>query len=251
MRVVANLATYPRRRDGVIETARRIAPQVDRLNLVLNEYDEAISELSSLGNIEQIIPAEDTKDTGKFLPAVGADDIVFLIDDDLIYPEDYVAMSLQRIEKYQKTSIVFGYHGSSYILPRFSLNSRHFKRWWTYDPARIAEYRRVIPFYRKRDKAFLVDQIGTGTGILRGNLMPSFEYMASSQSFVDVRLAKWCFEQGIPQVALPKADYWIQDHSYEETIYGDFTRHNPANVAEEIRGFAYKRPMVGRVYTPE
>lgn len=248
--IVANLATYPPRKEGVLDVVSVIAPQVDVLNVVLNEYDAPLDALDAYPNVAQHIPDADTKDTGKFLPDVDPEAVVFLIDDDLVYPADYVAAGMDGMAALGGGRVIYGFHGSTYHIPKFSLNTRELKRWWTYDPAKIAEYRQVISFYRGRRDPFRVDQIGTGTAIMRGDLLPPFDYMATSQSFVDVRLAKWAFEQGIAQVVLPKADHWIQERSYESTIYNEFTRRNPSHVADEIRSYAYKQPESGRVYRP-
>lgn len=248
--IVANLATYPPRRAHVIAVVRNLAAQVDRLNIVLNEYSEPLEELAAFSNVVQVVPPKDTKDTGKFLPVVDKDDTVFLVDDDLVYPKDYVAAGLAAIRGFPDTPHVFGYHGCTYRRPRPSLSRKRLRQWWTYDPARIAEYRKVIPFQSGRSKAYRVDQIGTGTAIVKGRDLPPFSYMESSQSFVDVRLAKWCFENGVVQVVLPKAAGWIQSVAFDQSIYIDFTRRNPSHVADEIRSYAYTQVGVGEVYQP-
>ena len=38
---------------------------------------------------------------------------------------------------------------------------------------------------------------------MRGADMPPFAYMADARMFVDVRLARWCFEQDIASSACP------------------------------------------------
>ena len=95
--IVANLATYPPRRDGLLKVVASLSPQVDRLNVVLNEYAGTVGELAAYGNVEQILPPADLKDTGKFWPDCRGAEFVFLVDDDILYPPDYVAQTLERI----------------------------------------------------------------------------------------------------------------------------------------------------------
>ena len=68
--IIANLATYPPRRENLLPVVQAIAPQVDQLNVVLNQYDAELPELVDIPNVKQIIPHEDTKDVGKFYPDV-------------------------------------------------------------------------------------------------------------------------------------------------------------------------------------
>jgi hypothetical protein len=128
--IVANLATYPPRRLHLIAVVGTIAPQVDRFNVVLNEYEELIPELNSFGNVRQVLPPEDLKDAGKFLPDTTGASHVFLVDDDLIYPSDFVAHTLASLAALPPGRFMGGYHGSIYQKPPFSLKPRHFKRWW-------------------------------------------------------------------------------------------------------------------------
>jgi hypothetical protein len=71
--------------------------------------------------------------------------------------------------------------------------------------------------------------------------------MNGSQKFVDVRLARWAFEQGITEVCLPREAGWLKPIRYEATIFDDFTRKNPPEVTREILTFAFKVPMRGTV----
>ena len=80
---------------------------------------------------------------------------------------------------------------------------------------------------------------------------PPYEFMRSSQKFVDVRLARWCFERGITRVSLPRQGAWIlpsdaEGVTFEETIVDDFTMQHHAHVAKEIRTFAFKESRVGQ-----
>lgn len=64
---------------------------MDVLNIVLNEYCIFSTWLKDFSNTQVILPDTDLKDAGKFYPGAHAEDITLLIDDDLIYPENYVA----------------------------------------------------------------------------------------------------------------------------------------------------------------
>lgn len=245
MTIVANMATYPPREAGMLETVARLAPQVDRLNVVLNEYPAEIDALAAYPNVAQILPEADTKDTGKFYPDVSGADYVLTVDDDLLFPEDFVTRTLELFAPYGR-GYVAAHHGSLYRRPRFSLVPRKFREWKGYSEERIADYRRVYNFYSARRHPVVVDQLATNALIMHASDFPPFDFMKSSQKFVDVRLARWCFERGIVPFVLPKEKNWIRPVRYEDTIYDGFTRTNPPEVSREIMTYAYRTPGRGR-----
>ena len=244
--IVANLATYPPRRENLENVVATISPQVDRLNIVLNQYDAVPPELGRYPNVFACIPDEDLKDVGKFQPDVRDAEYVFLIDDDIVYPPDYVAGSIQHLEALGLGNCMGGYHGSLYVKPSLRQLLRSPELLLTYKN-RVADFRSYgFGFFNALNEATVVDQIGTGTAILRGKDMPTFEYMRTSQRFVDVRLARWCFERGITPVCLPRVAHWLGALSNEESIYGSFTTSHPAHVNAEILYYAFKVKFRGR-----
>lgn len=238
--IIANLATYPPRSENLEKVVAVISPQVDRLNIVLNQYDALPDELKKYPNVFLFIPDEDLKDVGKFYPDVSDAKYVFLIDDDIIYPPDYVSATIARFEALALQNCMGGYHGSLYMRPRLGQLIRSPGLLFTYNK-RVADFRSgKFCLFDELETATVVDQIGSGTAILRGKDMPPFEYMRTSVKYVDVRLARWCFERGIIPVCLPRAAGWIGGVGFDETIYGGFTATNPSYVNTEILTYAFK-----------
>jgi hypothetical protein len=244
--IIANLATYPPRKSALQQIIPRLSNQVDKLNVILNEYTE-VPQWNLPPNVNFIIPPEDLKDCGKFYPRVASDDAVLLVDDDILYPPDYVAKTLDCLQKMPSPRYAVGYHGSFYRRPDAGFAATIFRRLQTvFDPALVNVERKVFYFKKKLDNPVLVDQLGTGTVAILGRYMPSFEYMKTSQKFVDVRLAKWFFEQRITPVCAPRQEDWLMPIEHEETIYEEFTLSSPDHVAHEIRSFSLRRPEVGK-----
>ncbi|WP_424832394.1 glycosyltransferase family A protein [Ruegeria sp.] len=261
--IIANLATYPKRQKFLRTVVEAIAPQVDRLNLVLNEFEAVPSELLGYGNIVPILPEEDTKDVGKFYPDVSGAEYVMLFDDDILYPPDYVAKTVSRFEALGNRTAIGSYHGSIYRRPEFN-NRRDrnnpggigmgvFGRLIEYPrelysyKTRLADFRDVFVFYKEQHAPIIVDQIASGVAILKARDFPPYSYMAGSQKFVDVRLARWAFERGLTGVTLPRESGWLRPLRYEETIFNDFTEKNPEHVNVEIKTFAGRVPHAGEV----
>jgi hypothetical protein len=251
--ILANLATYPPRAEFLTNVVDAVSPQVDRLNIVLNEYKDIPEFLSEYTNVNAIIPDHDTKDAGKFFPDSSEAEYVFLIDDDVVYPHDFVALSLDRMRALGAGRYVGGYHCSIYRRPAlFPISAKSLKanvRFWGW-PSHIARFRKFFTFGHTTSNPIYVDQVATGAAVMRAREMPPYEFMKTSQKFVDVRLARWCFEQGIMRVNLPREKSWLRQCDsegviFEETISEDFTQKHHKHVAQEIRSFAFKDGRVG------
>jgi hypothetical protein len=244
--IVANLATYPPRRDGMLDVVRALAPQVDRLNVVLNEYTDIPVELAALGTVHPVIPDENTMDVGKFYVGPDAGDIVMYVDDDIYPTADFVSTTVDRFQALGPGKWLGGYHGSLYVKPGLSKPLALMK----YSRRRIAAYRKVMACDAALDPAIVVDQIATNSAIIRGEDAPSYAYMRDSRRFVDVRLAKWCHERGITPVCLPRAAGWLKIGRYgAESIHNTFTSRHHQHVADEIWTYAFKVP--GRTEQPK
>jgi hypothetical protein len=242
--IAANLATYPPRRGRLPIVVAAVAPQVDRLNVVLNGYDAVPDELPRLEGVVPILPPEDTKDVGKFYPDTSGADTVLLIDDDLEYPADYVARTLAAFEALGAGRFCGGYHGTIYVRPKLRLSLRRIRRYFAYGPDQVMEHRKVFKFDAALAEPVLVDQIGSGTAVLRQADVPPYAFMRDAQMFADVRLARWCFENGIAAVCLPRPAGWLSEERFDERIY-EFTRQSPRQVAWEVSAFAFRNPRVG------
>lgn len=238
--IVANLATYPPRRQNLEKIVATISPQVERFNIVLNQYDEVPGELAKYPNVVAVIPEKDLKDVGKFYPDVRDAQYVLLVDDDIVYPHDYVLKTINRFEALPIQNCIGGYHGSLYLRPRLRQLIRYPSLFFTYNK-RVADFRSVgFHFSEELKLATVVDQLGSGAAILRGKDMPTFEYMRTSQKFVDVRLARWCFERGVTPVCLHRTANWLEELNFDESIHSGFTTKNSSCVSAEILAYAFK-----------
>lgn len=251
--ILANLATYPPRAAFLPNVVDAVSPQVDQLNIVLNEYEAVPEFLSQYKNVNAIIPDHDTKDAGKFYPDCSQAEYVFLIDDDIVYPIDFVTLSVARMQALEAGRYLGGYHCSIYRRPALrpiSVKSLKANIRFRVSPSHIARFRQVLNSGSGMSNSVFVDQVATNAAILSGRDMPPYEFMKTSQKFVDVRLARWCYEKGISRVSLPRKSGWLRPSasegvSFEETIFDDFTQKHHKNVAQEIMSFAFKDNRVG------
>jgi hypothetical protein len=250
--IVANLATYPARESTLVSVIESIIHQVDVLQIVLNQYHSIPRHLEPYHDkIRYYLPKFDMKDVGKFLPSVHDAEFVALIDDDIVYPDDYIQTCIDRMLDLDLGSAVVGYHGTIYRRPPFTYqdlfdinsvrNQFTFRRRWQKDS------RRVFHFMWPVERSLVVDQLGTGTVLLRAEQLPPLDYMLTSRRFVDVRFARWCYEKGSPMVCLERPERWFKQIEYSDTIFRSFTSMYPESVAQEICRFAMHPPRSGLI----
>ncbi len=223
MRAIGHIATYPGRIGNLPIMLESVAPQLDEVHVVLNQYSRREQrKLPRLANVHYLVPDEDLKDTGKFLRSAAADEYVFLMDDDLVFPSDYVATLIACHARLASPRVAIGVHGVTY--------SDLFEG--------AAPSRFVAKFDKALGRPILVNQLGTGCLMLRGDLMPPFEFIRSSQRFVDVRFARYCHENDIGMLCVARPADWVKDQQPEESIFESYTRIHHGEQLGEILQFA-------------
>lgn len=211
----AHLASFPPRASILMQTLATILPQVDRLYICLNDYDQIPQELGDDARIHAMIPDRDLKDAGKFAFTPQPDDIVFTIDDDILYPPDYVARTLRGFDEVDPARNLLGYQGGAWVMkPKLGRHG------W-----------RAFLFHRRAPAMIKADILGTGTACQLGRNMPELDQIVSAAGFVDQRHARlhsaagrhmWIMprEQDTLRSNMPDA---LRDTSLFETVQR--TRH--------------------------
>lgn len=219
--IIANMATYPDRQSSTLQVAlSSIAEQVDIVNLCLNQYMTTPEFLDGYDNVNAYIPDQDYKDVGKFLAPMKENDDVFYVDDDIVYPPDYVTYSSSIHEKYAKLSPIVGYHGTIYS---DVFDGHHASR-------------NVFSFRTRLHKARVVNQLGTGTVHCKGWQTPTADFMKGSERFVDVRFAIHAKNNNYPMICAPREAKWLHDQEPEDSIFEGFTKGWPISVIQEAQG---------------
>lgn len=118
--ITIGMASIPERETGMLRALEQLLPQCDHFDLYLNGYDK---------NFTVKLPVELTKGKltvfnetdigphGKLFMAHRTTGYFLTVDDDLIYPANYVTHIIQGIEKYNRGAYV-GYHGA--LLAQYS-----------------------------------------------------------------------------------------------------------------------------------
>lgn len=245
--ITGNMATFPARKNTLERAVHNIAQQVNTLNLCLNEYTEVPAWLDAYANVHAIIPQNDLKDLGKFMFDVGDQDDVFLLDDDLDYPDDYVQKTLQYRDRYGLQDHVVGYHGTIYRHPGIGDRIRTLLYRRTLAKPKPGQCKDLHAYHAKLERPRIVAQLGTGTVLTRGSLLAPLSYMLGADRRADVRFARWCLERGVAQVALPRMTGWIPNAENDEaSIWKTYTSQLPPDFVNEIDEFAFTIPSLGQ-----
>lgn len=244
--VYAFMATYPAREANLPQIVAAILPQCDVLDVYLNEYEHVPECL-----IHERIVVTMGKDTGGNLKDNGRfyncglypDGYHVFVDDDIIYPPDYVAKLTAGIRRFGYRAIV-GLHGTTYRAP-------------------LASYlrdRSVLPFYAKTPSAF-VDQLGTGTTAYHTSTFMADLAEFETEGVADLWFARLAAERGAPMLALAREKDWlVAMPEIGDTIFRQMQRDDSresALLAERLVPALRHGPragmaaMIGALYTPD
>ncbi len=244
--VTVFLATYPARRANLPAVVAALLPQCDTLQVYLNEYD-TVPDCLKHEKIRVTLgrdAAGDIKDNGKFFDvAAHPEGYHVFVDDDLIYPPDYVARLREGIRIFGYRAVV-GLHGTTYEEPLGS----------------YIKDRSVLPYYRESRHA-LVDQLGTGTAGYHTETFRIARSAFGAPGICDLWFARAAAEAGVPLVALERPARWLRSMDETgDTLFRQAERDDSAQtrllreqLAPALRaGRARPRMLdfLGALYTP-
>ena len=109
---ILNVASY-KRINSLIKTIESIYHQCDEINICLNNYDGDIPKQFLDEKINLIFTDNSKGDAFKFLNLENSDGYYLTIDDDLIYPPNYVEYMISNCKKYNNKKII-ALHGKNF-----------------------------------------------------------------------------------------------------------------------------------------
>lgn len=211
--VTVAMATIPERKEHMLAVVERLLPQCNRMCITLNRYTEVPRELHAWPKVTAVCAGpgqllEDRMAVGKFywMDTVGG--YYFTVDDDIIYPRDYIAHLTHKIERYERKAVV-GVHGL--IL---HLNG-------------VVPETGEIPDYRKHRHLFVfknglrrdtpVHAIGTATFSCHTSTLKaagfSWRDIAERPYSIDEQLARYCQRKRIPMLVTSRPQHWLCHNS--------------------------------------
>jgi len=208
--VVAAMASMPQRRPMMADAVASLLLQCDRVRVFLNGYPEVPEFLDHPRvDIRRSQDWDDKGDAGKFGWIDVADEPGYrvVVDDDLVFPPDFVRQSVATLRRYQDHAFV-GLHG---VLLRQPVTGY-------YDPA--SRYTFHFESAVQRDRT--VHVLGTGALCYHSSKLDLRWDDFAHRNMADMFVAVYAQQHGIPMVTFPRARNWVRQNKQEggfDTIY--------------------------------
>lgn len=223
--VYANMATIPQRISQLEVVVHSILPQVDQLNIYLNNFEE-VPWFLKRDKINIIMSQDegDRGDAGKFFWSDKVSGYYLTIDDDILYPADYVEKLKAGLDRRGKKCAV-GIHGEMY-----GNEIKH----WTKD-RKITHH-----FYYELAVDTPVCVLGTGCQLYHTDFIRVKPEDFKIPNMADVWFTLICDRQGIFRVALSHRRGWLNILPIPEkdTLWGKtlkFESENPDEITDEVK----------------
>lgn len=242
MKRIGMMATYPARKESLLECLRTILPQLDVLYLYANEYElsylvkttKEIAQICNTCKVKIIDPefgSGDVKDMGKFWALHSVSGYVFLLDDDFLYPPDYVSKHVFWINRHKKVSTV---HGRS-LKKRFPISNY-------FSDTKSLNWRRVL------EEPKIVDIAGTGT-VAFSTRDVKIKYPVSEAVMIhfmgkaDIWFSCQMNRFGMDIIAIPRKQDWLKQTTQSTKTVSLYVqnRHNTSFHCKKINELEWRK----------
>jgi len=194
--VIANLATTFERQDLLRPVIDTIIRQVDRVNIWLNSYPTVPLWILGEEKVTWYIDAQNSQACrGKFAFLDGYKGYYFTIDDDIIYPQDYVVKMIEAVERYDRKAIVC-VHADNVKQP--------FKNY--YDP----NSRDCFLFRSAMREDTVIDFPGTGTMAFHTDTIKFSMHDFQWPFMSDIWMGIIARRNNVPVIAVKRQANWLQ-----------------------------------------
>lgn len=216
-RVIVGLSSVPQREQALQRTLQSLVYQADEIHVYLDGYPHEPGFLSALTPapiVHRSKPGEALRDLGKFkaLQSLTQAAYVFTVDDDIVYPPDYVATLIRKVDSYQRKAIV-GLHGV--LIPEQPTGY-------------FTGYRKVFHYRRALECDKAVNLLGTGALAFHSSVFELQGFCPSHPGMADIDFAVACKQLRIPLVCVARHDGWLQDiaPAAGHTLYDEFKNND-------------------------
>ncbi len=205
--IVAGVASFKKRKEIFKTTIESILPQIDHLYAYLNRYDDVPDYLiHSKITVFRSQDYDDLSANGKiFILDKLHSCYFFALDDDILYPPDYVKRMISCLNKYNnKVGVVV--HGS--IFPKQV--KWYFERYSLY------------PFQHALEQDKFVTLIGSGTFAFHTDTLKTKFTDFYGKVMVDLKFSILAKQQRVPLVCISRPKLWLKALTKGEGLYQQF-----------------------------
>jgi hypothetical protein len=206
-----------------------IIDQVDEVRICLNEFDAVPDWLIGMDKVMAGMPDRNLTDNGKFLALqqLVEPEYFFTMDDDLVYPPDYVDKTVERIERY---GCIITYHGRLLLGKDIQYYSGH-------------HFHHCL---KAQEGDHYIDVCGTGVTAFRTDYFcPSDIAYHENQRMTDLVFSLEAAQQKKLIGICERPNLWLKPLEVKDSIFHHFQR-NPKEtqkkIANEIFEIKYNNP---------
>lgn len=202
------------------KTIESLLPQVDKINVYLNNYlyiPKFLLHEKITVSLSQHYG--DLNDTGKFFFNIPTG-YHFTVDDDILYPPDYVQKMIMKIELYQKKAIIC-VHGT--ILPD---DIKHF----------FSKNRTTYSFKKGLNIDKFIHIPGTGTVAYHTSTFSSkCNNVEKYAGLIDIWLAIIAKKNNVPIISIEREDGWLKYIGIDDiTLYNKYMKKNVKKIINNL-----------------
>ncbi len=209
---IASLATIPGRERELKKCIDSLYKQVDKIHVAFNYGNKEIPIwIKDYDNVEYSIHDNSIGDAAKFYGVQEESGYIFICDDDILYPHDYVKTMISKIKKYKCVITIAGSNIQGKI-------ESYYK-----DRKKVA-----TAFTRKQARKDTYVHIpATGGLAYDGREINIPLEIFEKKNMADVFVGKYCNENGIKILCISKRHGWIKEINRQPNRYSIYnTRGN-------------------------
>jgi hypothetical protein len=202
-KTIVNVASY-NRVGSLVNTINSIYDQCDEINIFLNDHIGEIPEKLLDNKINLFFSDNSYGDALKFGKLMESDGYYLTIDDDLIYPPNYVNYMVSRCKEYSNKKVIT-LHGRNF--PSFPINSYY------------NSYSENYHCLKPQRKNVLVQFGGTGVMCFHTNLMKIPIDFFLYPNMADIWVGKYCIENNVEMICITHSGDFLKYQPQKSTIY--------------------------------
>jgi hypothetical protein len=223
-KIVAGMATIPERIDTLKMVLDSVVNQVDELILALNGFEKIPDWLYLYPNLEAHLTTNEKGDANKFLKVDEVDGYYFSMDDDIVYPKNYVQRYIKAIDS---NRCLITIHGSD--IPKRMIKSY-------YKGKKMRSH-----CLNNLNKAVFVDVAGSGVSGFHTSFLKLRYDDFRHPNMADIWLSKQCHEQGVNRLCIKHDAGWIRGglNKGRSTIY-ESHKNNDSIQTKAVNDFNWR-----------
>jgi len=208
-KITAYMATFPSREENVAKAIESLIFQVDELVLCVNEEVE-LPEICNHKKVRVLrgkdILGFDIGCIGKFATCYEWNGYILTVDDDIIYPSDYVEKSISKIEEYNR-ECVMSWHGRVQNMPALVYRGK-------------GSIKKNLSFQTDVEEDTQAHIIGTGCAFFHSDtIYPKYDIMDMTFTNVsDILFSISMDKRGIKLIVPAHKKEWFQSLENSEAI---------------------------------